>query len=239
MQEPTDVAASAGDHWAFGQSQVQISISSTKVIQHPHGSVGAGARRRRGHDALHDEKAHDGPVSMSGTKPKAPVGVLGATRIQAPPFVAPAVGLRRGIVRAEDGGFTQARERTIHIEEVGRLRTARGARAETATVQTAVRMVALAGQAFHMSQAMFHGCVFEADLVGMEHALRFEDVAVRHVLDRHIVGPVVVAEGDVGQHRLHVRVVELEAISYFHEISCRVGSVGTDDRVVHVGVSQL
>ena len=32
------------------------------------------------------------------------------------------------------------------------------------------------------SKAMFHGCVFEADLVGMEHALWFEDVAVRHVL---------------------------------------------------------
>jgi len=30
-------------------------------------------------------------------------------------------------------------------------------------------------------------------------------------LDRHIVGPVVVAEGDVSQHRLHVRVVQLEA----------------------------
>ena len=40
-----------------------------------------------------------------------------------------------------------------HIEEVGRLGTPRGARAETATVQTAVRMVALAGQAFHMSWA--------------------------------------------------------------------------------------
>lgn len=43
------------------------------------------------------------------------------------------------------------------------------------------------------SQAMFHGCVFEADLVGMEHALRFEDVAVRHVLQgtgerRHVAG---------------------------------------------------
>lgn len=176
---------------------------------------------------------------MSGTKPEAPVGVLGATLIQAPPVVGSAVGLRRGIVRADDGRFAQARERAIHIEEVGRLGTPRGARAETATVQTAVRMVALAGQAFHMSKAMFHGCVFEADLVGMEHALWFEDVAVRHVLDGHVVGPVVVAEGDLGQDRLHVRVVELEAISNIHQVSCCVGSVGTDNHVVHVGVSQL
>ena len=38
------------------------------MIQHPHSSVGAGARRRGGHDALHDEKTHDGPENgeMSG-----------------------------------------------------------------------------------------------------------------------------------------------------------------------------
>ena len=42
-------------------------------------------------------------------------------RIQAPPFVGPAVGLRRGIVRAEDGGFTLARERTIHLGARGNM----------------------------------------------------------------------------------------------------------------------
>ena len=47
-------------------------------------------------------------------------------RIQAPPFVAPAVGLRRGIVRAEDGGFTQARERTIHLDARGRVELKHG-----------------------------------------------------------------------------------------------------------------
>ena len=39
------------------------------------------------------------------------------TLIQAPPFVGPAVGLCIGIVRADDGRFPQARERTIHLTD--------------------------------------------------------------------------------------------------------------------------
>ena len=34
------------------------------------------------------------------------------------------------------------------------------------------------------AKAMGHGGIFKVDLIGMEHPLRFEDVAVRHVL-RH------------------------------------------------------
>lgn len=42
VQIPTNITASASHHGTFSQSHVQISISSTKVIQHPNRRVGAG-----------------------------------------------------------------------------------------------------------------------------------------------------------------------------------------------------
>jgi len=54
---------------------------------------------------------------------------------------------------------------------------------------------------------MGHGGIFKVDLIGMEHPLRFEDVAVRHVLDAYVTRTIVVPEGNLRQDGLHVSVV--------------------------------
>ena len=60
------------------------------------------------------------------------------------------------------------------------------ARISTTAMQTSLknRKNTASGNVSQDAKAMGHGGIFKVDLIGMEHPLRFEDVAVRHVL-RH------------------------------------------------------
>mmetsp|Transcript_77831 Transcript_77831/g.241887 ORF Transcript_77831/g.241887 Transcript_77831/m.241887 type:complete len:254 (+) Transcript_77831:1675-2436(+) len=80
----------------------------------------------------------------------------------------------------------------------------------------------------------------ELEALHGEHALRLVDVAVRHVHDGHITRAVETPEGDVGQDRLHVSVVDLEALADLWQV-CGKGVLGVagDDGANHVGLAQL
>mmetsp|Transcript_33738 Transcript_33738/g.105672 ORF Transcript_33738/g.105672 Transcript_33738/m.105672 type:complete len:305 (+) Transcript_33738:886-1800(+) len=180
-------------------------------------------------------------MSQGGACPKAPVLLVHTAAVHPPPVVGAAVRLRAGVVGSEDSTATAPPEgAAVHVYYVGDLGGARRAWADAARVLAGVLMVRLAGQAMHMPEAPLPGHSLELQALAMEHPLRLEDVAVSHVHDGYVVLSVEVAECDVHEDGLHVRVIELKAFrNSWHVRGKDVPCLRADDSVVDVCVTKL
>jgi len=97
----------------------------------------------------------------------------------------------------------------------------------------------LTGEPLLVAEAIRVGRVLEYQASGVEHARLLHDIAVSHVQDALVAGPVEVAEEDVHHDGLGVRVVELEARAPAGQVLGGVARVAGDHRSADVGQAQL